>query len=319
MAAERLVSRLLAIDWGSSTLRGALIDDDSGAVVDERSCPRGMLHVAPGGFAAVLEAEFGDWLDRPGTHCLMAGMVGSRQGWVEASYVACPASLDDFVARLRRVPADASGRPRDIAIVPGASCEEDGVPDVLRGEEIKFFGALDLLGIDSAVMLSPGTHSKWAILDEGRLTRFSTFMSGAFYELLREHSILARSLPEADGALDAAAFDDGVQRALSGTSLLHSAFGLRALALFDRLPAAALSSYLSGLLIGEALRWPALEEARSVVVIGAPGLTERFARALRLRGIEARVLGEEAAWRGLWVIDRKRRDQGRKGSHGRDD
>jgi 2-dehydro-3-deoxygalactonokinase len=51
---------LLAIDWGSSALRGALIDG-SREVVDER----GMLHVAPHEFENALEAEFGDWLISP--------------------------------------------------------------------------------------------------------------------------------------------------------------------------------------------------------------------------------------------------------------
>ena len=299
------LGRLLAIDWGSSKLRGALLDE-SGALVAERSCERGMLHVAPPEFEAALEAEFGDWLDLPGTRCLMAGMVGARQGWVEAPYVPCPAGIDDFARRLKRVKPSASGKVRDIAIVPGATCDHDGVPDVMRGEEIKLIGAMELLGIGTATMLSPGTHSKWATVREGRLTGFSTMMSGEFYEVLRRHSILARSLPDDDGAMDGAAFDHGVELALTGSSLLQTAFSVRCLDLFDRLPRAALPSYLSGLVIGEALRWPPLDGVRSVVVIGSPVLTERFARALALRGIDTQVLGDEAAWRGLWAIDQRR-------------
>ena len=72
------MSRLLAVDWGSSTLRGALIEDD-GRIVDERSTAGGMLKVEAGAFDAAFEAEFGDWMDVPGTRCLMAGMVGSRR------------------------------------------------------------------------------------------------------------------------------------------------------------------------------------------------------------------------------------------------
>jgi len=299
------MGRLLAIDWGSSALRGALIDD-SGAVVDERSCERGMLRVAPHEFENALEAEFGDWLDLPGTRCLMAGMVGSRQGWVEAPYMRCPAGLADFASRLQPVRTGASGKARDIAIVPGASCEHDDVPDVLRGEEVKLFGAMEMLGIGSATMLSPGTHSKWVTVEDGRLVSFSTMMSGEFYAVLRRHSILSRSLPEDDGPLDGRAFDDCVQRALAGPSLLQTAFSVRCLDLFDRLPRAARPSYLSGLVIGEALRWPQLAGVQSVVVIGSPLLSERFARALALRGIATRILDEEAAWRGLWAIDRKR-------------
>src|SRR5689334_6590214 len=110
--------RLLAIDWGSSALRGALLDDE-GRVLDQRAAARGMLTIGRGGFADVFESTFGDWMDAPGTRCLMAGMVGSRQGWVEAPYCPCPAGLDELVSALVAVPHAAGGRARDIRLVPG--------------------------------------------------------------------------------------------------------------------------------------------------------------------------------------------------------
>jgi 2-dehydro-3-deoxygalactonokinase len=233
-------------------------------------------------------------------------MVGSRQGWFEAEYCACPAGLAEVAAAVRVLDRSATARGRDIAIVPGLSCEHDGVPDVIRGEEVKVFGAIELLGIAEAQIALPGTHSKWASVGGGRIERFSTVMSGEFYALLRQHSILARTLPAEDGALDEAAFDLGVRRALDGPSLLQTAFSVRTLSLFDRLSAAALPSYLSGLVIGEELRCRPLDGTGAVVLIGAPTLVERFERALALRGVGVRRLGEEAAWRGLWAIDRRR-------------
>src|SRR5947209_9815170 len=117
---------LLAIDWGTSSLRGALIDAE-GVVLAEKSCDRGLLNVGRDGFEATLEAEFGEWLAISGVRCLMAGMVGSRQGWVEAPYVSCPAGHDEFAAHLEPVPKLARGPHPEIAIVPGACCEHDGV------------------------------------------------------------------------------------------------------------------------------------------------------------------------------------------------
>ncbi|MDQ6679723.1 MAG: 2-dehydro-3-deoxygalactonokinase [Pseudomonadota bacterium] len=301
------MDRLLAIDWGSSALRGALLDAD-GKVVDERAIARGMLTIAPGGFAEVFESQFGDWMDVAGTRCLMAGMVGSKQGWVEAAYCPAPAGLDEVARTLTGLDRNASTKRRDIAIVPGIACEHDGVPDVMRGEEIKVFGALDLLKTDNAQIVLPGTHSKWATVAGAQIRSFSTVMSGEFYALLRQHSILSRSLPADDGTLDEAAFDRGVRYALDGRSLLQTAFSVRTLALFERMPAAALPSYLSGLVIGEELRCRPLDGVGEVIVVGAPVLAERFDRALRQRGLGVRTLGEEAAWRGLWAIDRRRRE-----------
>ena len=299
------MSRLLAIDWGNSALRGALLDAE-GRVLDERETARGLLTIPPGGFDAVFEAEFGDWMNEPGTRCLMAGMVGSKQGWAEAAYCPCPAGIGEVAAAVRELPAGASARGRALAIVPGISCEHDGVPDVMRGEEIKVFGALDLLGVDAAQIVLPGTHSKWASVRGGRIERFSTVMSGEFYALLRQHSILARTLPAEDGTLDFAAFDRGVASALAGQSLLQTAFSVRTLGLFERMAPAALPSYLSGLVIGEELRCRPLEGVTEVVLIGAPALAERFTRALSQRGVCVRRFGEEAAWRGLWKIDQRR-------------
>ncbi len=302
------MNKLLAIDWGSTSMRTALLDE-AGTVLDERSAPRGMLTIAPGGFGEVFEQQVGDWMDEPGTHCLMAGMVGSKQGWVEAPYCACPAGLDEIAASLKVVDAHAAKRGHRIAIVPGVSCERDGVPDVMRGEETQVFGALDLLGVDAGVFVLPGTHSKWVTVEGGRIRELCTVMSGEFYELLRKHSILSRSLPPADAdvAHDDAAFERGVRAALSGGSLLQTAFSVRTLALFGRMSAEALVSYLSGLVIGEELRCRPLPRGAKVVVVGAPALARRFERALGLAGVASVLLGDEAAWRGLHVIHARAR------------
>lgn len=287
---------LIAIDWGTSSLRAALLDPQ-GAVLEERSMARGILTVAPNEFPSVFATVTAQWRGSQDALCLLSGMVGSRQGWVEAPYCPCPAGFADIAARLTWV------EPGRIAIVPGLRCDEQGVPDVLRGEETQVFGALALLGLADAVVVLPGTHSKWVRVAQGRIRGFSTFMTGEFYALLRRHSILARSLPQADGELDEEAFQDGFEYALRQGNLLRTAFSIRTLSLFDRLPATALPSYLSGLVIGEELRSQALGPiAQSLVVVGSPELTRRYLLALQMLGVRARHVGSEASWRGLWAI-----------------
>ena len=316
------MTALIALDWGTSSLRGARLDAH-GAVLEERAFPRGILSVEAGGFGVVFDAHFGDWMaqmEAAGTEplCLISGMAGSQQGWVEAPYCTCPAGLTEVAAQLKWVDAQ-----RRIAIVPGLRVEVAGVPDVMRGEETQVFGALQLLAApgepdgtaspdepdepDTRLFVLPGTHSKWVTVRGGRIEHFTTLMTGEFYALLRRHSILARTLPADDGAMHEGAFDTGVALALSGGcggSLLHHAFSVRSLALFERLPAAQAPSYLSGLVIGEELRSRQLVGGEHVVLVGDPALTERYRRALTQCGVRAQSLDAQATWRGLHDIAR---------------
>ena len=291
---------LVALDWGTSSLRAALIDA-GGRVLQERSMPQGILSVPAGGFPAVFQDVCGDWMRGAGALALICGMAGSRQGWIEAPYCPCPADFADVASRLAWI------EPGRIAMVPGLCCEDRGVPDVLRGEETQVFGALSLLGIasGSGSVVLPGTHSKWVRVADGRIESFSTFMTGEIYALLRQHSILARTMPPADGELQHEAFQRGIEHARQSGTLLHAAFSARTLSLFDRLPPTALPSYLSGLVIGEELRaqdFAAL--SGPVVVVGSPALTERYELALQGIGVPVLRAGPEAAWRGLWAIAR---------------
>lgn len=288
------MKQLLAVDWGTSSLRGALLAPD-GRVLEERAFDRGVLTVDKGGFPAVFESCFGEWM-APGTLCLISGMAGSQQGWLEAPYCACPAGFGDIAAGLAWV------EPNRIAIVPGLSIEKNGVPDVMRGEETQVFGALQLLGLASARLVLPGTHSKWVTVNERRVTDFSSWMTGEFYALLRQHSILSRTLPTDEPAPDTQAFAQGVHHALHGEGLLHTAFSTRTLSLFKRMPADALPSYLSGLVIGEELKGQALQRGDTVVVMGAQALAARYGQALTQLGVSVQRVGSGATWSGLHAI-----------------
>ncbi len=287
------VRSLVAVDWGSSSLRGARLGA-AGEVLEERARPQGILHVPAGGFPAVFDAAFGDWM-QPGTGCLIAGMAGSAQGWMPAPYVACPADAGAVAGALAWV------EPGRIAIVGGLRCEHDGVPDVMRGEETQVFGALAGLGLADAVCVLPGTHSKWVRVRDGRIDGFTTQMTGEVYALLRRHSILARTMPADDPAeTDWDAFDAGVAVGRRGPGLLQTAFSARTLALFDRMAPASLPGYLSGLVIGEELRAEAPASAAApVVLVGDALLTRRYARALAAAGLATREMGAAATWRGL--------------------
>jgi 2-dehydro-3-deoxygalactonokinase len=290
---------LLAVDWGTTALRGALLAAD-GTVLAEHGTPRGLLGIEPGGLADAFDTEFGAWREaHPQIPCLLAGMVGSRQGWVEAPYCACPVGLDDLIDRLLWL------QPGRLAIVPGVSAESEGLPDVMRGEETQVFGALERLGLTDATVVLPGTHSKWVRVQEGRIVSLATHMTGECYALLRQQSILSRTLPPDDAAWVPAPFDRGVAQAQQAGGLLHHLFSVRTLALFERQSPAEGASQLSGLLIGEELRAAAPDAGSNVVVVGSPGLAMRYQRALARSGVAAHTVGAEASWLGLAALARR--------------
>ncbi len=286
---------LIAIDWGTSSLRGARFDAQ-GQRLEERHFARGILTVGAGEFPAVLEECFGDWRQQNDALCLLSGMVGSRQGWQEAAYCPCPAGFAELGQHLLWL------EPGRMAIVPGLSVQQhDGLPfaqhDVMRGEEIQIFGALSLAGVQDATVVLPGTHSKWAQVQQGRVTQFRSFMTGEVYALLSQHSILSRTLP-AEAPWHGVTFRHAVQLAQRTPSVLSSIFATRTLALFDTLPAEQHASFLSGLLIGEELRAMQAHNTDALLLVGSATLTSRYACALQTLGCSARSLGDEATWAG---------------------
>jgi 2-dehydro-3-deoxygalactonokinase len=294
---------LIAIDWGTTGFRAYRLRGE-GAVAEARSASKGILAVPAGGFPGVLEEEVGDWLVQGDAPILMAGMVGSRQGWLEVPYVACPAGFDEIAAAMREVRWAA----RRAWIVPGLACRDEGqVPDVMRGEEAQILGALDDLPAAGALVCLPGTHSKWARVERSRIAGFSTCMTGELYAVMKAHSILGRMMEE--GAVDPEAFADGVGRSGAPGGLLHHLFGVRTRGLTGELAGAAAASYLSGVLIGHELR-AARVSAERVHFLGAAALADRYLDAARLLEMDARTLNPDAAVRALFRLGSTLRDSG---------
>jgi 2-dehydro-3-deoxygalactonokinase len=291
---------LVAIDWGTSSARAYRIDG-GGVVIDRRSVPLGIRHVRDGRFEPALARVLGDWMNAsvPRIAC---GMIGSRQGWVEAPYVECPASLIALADRIVKAPLE------KLAIVPGVSTHDArGVPDVMRGEETQLLGAV---GTDEPAVLAvlPGTHSKWARVEHGRIIDFTTFMTGELYAILMDHSMLGRLAGHEPGWLSRDAFSRGVARGLEDGELLHDLFGARTLALAGMLASDEVADWLSGLLIGREVRaaraWSrrAGVDASKVRVIGDDALVERYDLALTDAGALAERARADAAAHGLWRI-----------------
>lgn len=311
----------IAADWGTSRLRLFLCLGDH--VLETRQGPGiGALREPAG---EVLRALIAGWRDTHGPLPLvLCGMAGSRNGWRETAYLSCPADLRALGEAALRFEAD--GAP--VAIAPGLSCRSRlGSPDVMRGEETQIAGALALhprLASGRHLLCLPGTHTKWAYVEDGYVRDFLTALTGETFALLRDGSTLTRAARaatdgEPHGALSAsgrstsgdteAGFQSGldVAAALGAAGLLHALFAVRSRQLIDGCSAEWALSYLSGLLIGTDVYGaiPLFDVRTEVVLIGDGALNERYARALRRLDVAASVLdGEQCALAGLRTLYR---------------
>lgn len=291
----------IAGDWGTTRLRLALCRD--GAVIDRADGP-GIG--ATGNPAATFATAIAGWAAHGPVPAILGGMVGSTIGWVEAPYLDCPADVAALAAALVRV----EGVGRTVAIAPGLACENLlGASDVMRGEETQILGALVLdpeLARGRRILCLPGTHGKWAILDEGRVTRFHTTLTGELFACLRDHSVLGRDTAGLAPQVDAA-FSLGLARAFDPRrpALGHLLFEARSRRLRDGMTAADALSFLSGLTIGAdvAGMLDLLPGIDAVTLVGAPGIVEGYAAALAGRGIAVGTVdGDAAALAGLGAL-----------------
>ncbi|MBU8537943.1 2-dehydro-3-deoxygalactonokinase [Falsiroseomonas tokyonensis] len=267
---------MIGVDWGTTSLRAYRIGA-AGAPEARIDRPGGILTVPEGGFPAALREAIGPWLVEGETKVLLCGMVGSRQGWVEAPYLRCPAGPAEIAAATTPIPFEGA----ELRLIPGLTTEDgSGIPDVMRGEETKLVALAETIG--SGLACLPGTHSKWARLEGGRVTGFTTHMTGETFAALSQHTILARTSVEGPDVPEA--FARGVERARQPGGLLHHLFGARTLHLMGRLAQAETRSFLSGLLIGHEIA-AAAQGVAQVHLAGAASLSALYAAALAQNGI----------------------------------
>jgi 2-dehydro-3-deoxygalactonokinase len=293
-------------DWGTTRLRVWLLDAMCN-VLAERRGDDGLTSAQEKGFAVVLEAHLAAMGAAPGLPVMICGMAGSRQGWVEASYVDVPAPITAILDGAVRVP----GTARDVRIVPGLAQRLEDRPDVIRGEETQLAGAGLHVSLRHLVCM-PGTHSKWIEVEGGAVASFGTWPTGELYSVLAAHSILRHSLGERPAAVSAdnPFFRRWCEAALAeGGDIAASLFSIRAAGLLHGLGAVDAAACLSGLLIGGEIasasrRYPVTQEP--VVLIASGALGTLYAAALRLAGHAARrVDADEAVRVGLFEAARR--------------
>ncbi|GHB46708.1 2-keto-3-deoxy-galactonokinase [Pseudovibrio japonicus] len=274
----------IAVDWGTSSLRAWLIDENGCTQTDAKST-QGAGTLQPTEFEGVLLGLVGGWLqtDAKPTQVFICGMAGSRQGWQEAEYVPVPTKLTDLHKHLV-VPQPHNPRIQPF-IVPGLCQKTEQHPDVMRGEETLLLGILEELSHKSGTFCLPGTHSKWVDMEEGVVTRTATYLSGELFALIAQRSILRHSL-DTEATLDKDVFLRTLdQMKNQEATLLGDLFGLRASQLLNETSTKAAAARLSALVIGtelaDRLATCGDNPPKQVHLIGSTSLSQNYALALQ--------------------------------------
>lgn len=245
----------------------------------------------------------------PDLACPVAtGMIGSNVGWIDVPYLDCPVSAADIACGL--VPTTIGAV--DLLIAPGIACRRarDGQPDILRGEDVEIFGALALDGeAQDRLLVLPGTHTKWARAQAGRLVDFFTSMSGEVFDRLTAQGLLA-SVVEGE-AHAGEAFMAGLSVAQNGLGLSTALFGVRARVIRGDLVRRDAASYLRGILIGaefmDAAHLYPDAVGSAITLVGNANLSRLYQAAASVFGHPATIIDARAAGiAGFLAIERAR-------------
>lgn len=294
----------LSCDWGTSSFRLRLVRAENAEIVAVKSSDKGIaatfssldestkansearllfyLNIIQEG---ITELELEENIALEGVPLVISGMASSSIGMAELPYRDLPFSIDgkDVETAYYKAVADFD---HPVLLISGVKSKED----VMRGEETQLIGTItdSTAAEGEELYVFPGTHSKHIVVEGRQVTRFRTYMTGEFFELLSKKSILKVGVEHNDDLMNSdylQSFKEGVQDA-KGSNLLHAAFRVRTNALFNKLSKKQNYHYLSGLLIGTELKDIMPPAYSSVYLCSGSNLRWRYETALEVFGLK---------------------------------
>lgn len=290
----------IVIDWGSTNIRAFLCLE--GKVKEVKKSPQGVTTVRGAACEGVFDSLCQPWFDKYGPlKTVMAGMVGSVNGWIDAPYLNCPVDLSELATKLTPVP---HSRGLNVNIIPGLCVQDPHNYNVIRGEETQLAGACASTPCHICIM--PGTHCKWVLLDSSRVESFRTAMTGELHHLLMQYSLIGLGTPEQESS--AIAFEQGLHKGFEENNLAAHLFEVRAANILHGIKPSQVSEFLSGLLIGAEIAsmqkiFKFTPQDGAAAIIANPFLTQRYQQGLALAGIESVALdGDKCFLNGIMPI-----------------
>lgn len=292
------MDRFLSCDWGTSSFRLRLVE--RGELINEIKSEKGISVV------------FNEWRneqhsDRVAFYqsyllqqvkalevnartslqelpILLSGMASSSIGMIELPYKVLPCKADGSDLEIKKVEASKLF-PHLLIIISGLKTERD----VLRGEETLLSGAISSTN-NNKVFIFPGTHSKHIFVQDGQAKDFKTYMTGEFFQLLSDNSIVANSIERNEYVKEKheGIFSEAVLRG-SSINLLNAVFHVRTNQLFNLKSKEANFHYLSGLLLGAELK-ELKQEASSITLVCGQSIKEQYTTALEALGLHKHLI-----------------------------
>lgn len=273
----------IVADWGSTNIRAFLYLD--GKQVEVKKSHEGVTVVRGKDCEGAFDRLTAQWFEKYGPMpTIMAGMVGSINGWTDAAYLDCPVDLGDLATQLTEVK---HSKGYTIRIVPGICVRDPDNYNVIRGEETQLAGAFKLS--PSKVYIMPGTHCKWVLADGSKVKSFRTAMTGEMHSIMMQHSLIGLGAGEQETSAED--FKRGLERGYFENNIVPRLFEIRGANILGGIKPSHVGEFLSGLLIGAEIAsmqkiFQFTKEDSPLTVIANNFFFERYKQGLELAGLD---------------------------------
>ncbi len=289
---------LISCDWGTSRFRLHLVQRKNLEVISSLSTDEGIKSVnlswqkqsklnRADFFRKYLEQQIAELAKEnqvklDGLPVILSGMGSSSIGMFELPYADLPFSIGGEDLIYHKFSANSQNE-HDIYLISGLASSTD----VMRGEETQIIGLQNTIRSKKALVILPGTHSKHVHIEEGKISDFSTFMTGELFATTSKSTILSHSIKpcEIDKAPSFEAFKNGVE-AVDKHGYLSALFKVRTRTLLDHRSDELNFAYLSGIHLGEELRQlRKLDPTTEVIICADPKMAFLYRLAKQTLGI----------------------------------
>lgn len=307
------MKEFLSCDWGTSSFRLRLVDVSGFQILAEETDSNGIAATFAlwkqsdrpeeeripfyldiiNKYIVKIESKTGRSLS--GMQVIISGMASSTMGFVDIPYSELPVGINGANIRTHSIPADRHFE-HDVMVISGMRSDDD----VVRGEETQLIGCIEWLNgqVDDELFIFPGTHSKHISVSNNQITDIKTYMTGEFFELLSQKSVLRLSVENnygEDNTQTSNSFKLGVNDAIAA-NLLNVAFKVRTNSLLNKLSKEENYNYLSGLLIGTELKELKTSLVKKITLVGGSHLGEYYKCALEELGLLSRMREINVTW-----------------------